>query len=73
LVAHEAIRTAQAHEETVSRLLSEIIDQRMKKLECRMALMDDLEGMLEAERVALELERRDLYTTRCRDWFGGGT
>ena len=72
LVASQAVKAAQAHEETVSRLLSEVVDQRMKKLECRMALMDDVEGMLEAERVALELERRDLYTTRCRDWFGGG-
>ena len=72
LVASQAVKAAQGHEETVSRLLSEVVDQRMKKLECRMALMDDLEGMLEAERVALELERRDLYTTRCRDWFGGG-
>jgi len=26
---------------------------------------------LEAERVALELERRDLYTARCRHWFQG--
>lgn len=70
LVASQAASAAQAHEETVSRLLSEVLDQRMQKLECRMALMDDLEGMLEAERVALELERRDLYTTKCRDWFG---
>lgn len=71
LVSSQAVKAAQGHEETVARLLSEVIDQRMQKLECRMALMDDLEGMLEAERVALELERRDLYTTRCRDWFGG--
>ena len=71
LVASQAVRAAQGHEETVSRLLSEVIDQRMQKLECRMSLMDDLEGMLEAERVSLEIERRDLYTTRCRDWFGG--
>ena len=71
LVAHQAAQAARAHEETVSRLLSEVIDQRMQKLECRMGLMDDLEGILEAERVALELERRDLYTTKCRDWFGG--
>jgi len=70
LVASQTAKTAQAHAETVSRLGSQVLDQRMQKLECRMALMDDLEGMLEAERVALELERRDLYTTRCRDWFG---
>ena len=35
------------------------------------AMMDDVEGILEAERVALEMERRDLYTARCRHWFGG--
>jgi SWI/SNF related-matrix-associated actin-dependent regulator of chromatin subfamily C len=43
----------------------------MKKLENRMAMMDDVEGMLEAEKTALELERRDLYTARCKHWFGG--
>jgi SWI/SNF related-matrix-associated actin-dependent regulator of chromatin subfamily C len=34
-------------------------------------MLDDVEGILEAEKVALELERRDLYTARCRHWFGG--
>ncbi|CAB9522509.1 SNF complex subunit SMARCC1 [Seminavis robusta] len=43
LVAGQAAKAAQAHEETVSRLLSEVIDQRMQKVEMRMALMDDLE------------------------------
>jgi SWI/SNF related-matrix-associated actin-dependent regulator of chromatin subfamily C len=47
------------------------VNQRMEKLENRMALLDDIEGIIEAEKVALELERRDLYTARCRHWFGG--
>jgi SWI/SNF related-matrix-associated actin-dependent regulator of chromatin subfamily C len=71
LVASSAAREANSHEDSVARVLSEIVDLRMKKLENRMALMDDIEGMLEAERIALELERRDLYTARCRHWFGG--
>lgn len=64
---HEAL----TQEGTVARMLSEVVDLRMKKLENRLAMLDDVEGILEAERVALELERRDLYTARCRHWFGG--
>jgi SWI/SNF related-matrix-associated actin-dependent regulator of chromatin subfamily C len=71
LVASQAEQEASTHEDSVARVLSEIVDLRMKKLENRMSLMDDIEGMLEAERIALELERRDLYTARCRHWFGG--
>jgi hypothetical protein len=71
LVASQAAAEARSSEESVARVLAEIVDLRMKKLENRMALMDDVEGMLDAERVALELERRDLYTARCRHWFGG--
>jgi SWIRM domain/SWIRM-associated region 1 len=62
---------ARSEEDSVARLLSEVVELRMQKLENRMTLLDDVEGMLEAERVALELERRDLYTARCRHWFGG--
>ncbi|KAL7545284.1 hypothetical protein ACHAWF_008637 [Thalassiosira exigua] len=50
-----------------------IVDQRLRRLENRAALLDDVEALLEAERVALELERRDLYTSRCRHWFGDGS
>jgi SWI/SNF related-matrix-associated actin-dependent regulator of chromatin subfamily C len=71
LVTSQTIEEARSREDAVARVLSEIVDLRMKKLENRMALMDDIEGLLEAERVALELERRDLYTARCRHWFGG--
>jgi hypothetical protein len=71
LVASQAAQEARSQEDSVARVLSEIVDLRMKKLENRMTLMDDIEGMLEAERIALELERRDLYTARCRHWFGG--
>ena len=55
----------------VAQLLSELVELRMQKLENRLAMLDDVEGMLDAERLALELERRDLYTARCRHWFGG--
>ena len=71
LVASQAVKKARSKEEAVSSLLNELVNQRMQKLENRLALMDDMEGMLEAERVALELERRDLYTARCRHWFMG--
>jgi hypothetical protein len=73
LVASEAALRAQKEEDAISRLLVELQEQRLQKLENRLALLDDVEGVLEAERVALELERRDLYTARCRHWFGGGT
>lgn len=71
VVVHRAAMEARSQEDAVARILGEVVDLRMKKLENRMALLDDVEGMLEAERVALELERRDLYTARCRHWFGG--
>ena len=71
VLAARAAEEARSHEDAVAHLLSEIVDLRMKKLENRLSLLDDVEGMLEAERVALELERRDLYTARCRHWFGG--
>jgi len=71
LAASRALEEARNHESALSSVLSQLVNQRMEKLENRMALMDDVEGIMEAEKVALELERRDLYTTRCRHWFGG--
>lgn len=71
LAASQAVAEARSQEDAVARILGEVVDLRMKKLENRLALLDDVEGMLDAERVALELERRDLYTARCRHWFGG--
>ena len=71
-IAAKAEERAAIEEESVNELLMELLDQRMKKLENRVSLLDEVEGMLEAERVSLELERRDLYTARCRHWFGGG-
>lgn len=71
-VGAQAMEEAKREEDAIERILMEILDQRMVRLENRVALLDDMEGMLEAERVALELERRDLYTARCRHWYGGG-
>ena len=71
-IACQAALNAREQENTMNQLLMEILDQKMEKLENRLALLDDMESLFEAERVALELERRDLYTTRCRQWFGNG-
>jgi SWI/SNF related-matrix-associated actin-dependent regulator of chromatin subfamily C len=71
LVAARAVEKARMHENDLSSVLSQLVNQRMEKLENRMALIDDIEGIMEAEKIALELERRDLYTARCRHWFGG--
>ena len=57
-------------EDNLSSILSQLVNKRMEKLENRMAMIDDIEGILDAEKVALELERRDLYTARCRHWYG---
>jgi hypothetical protein len=69
VIASKAVQKAREEESTTMRILEEILDLRMAKLENRLSLLDDLEGMMEAERMALELERRDLYTRRCRHWF----
>ena len=71
LLASNAVGKARQDEAALSSALSQLVSQRMEKLENRMAMMDDIEGIMEAEKVALELERRDLYTARCRHWFGG--
>jgi len=65
------IAKARNYEIDVAAKLSRLVDLRMQKLENRMTMLDDVEGILEAEKMALELERRDLYTARCRHWFGG--
>lgn len=67
----QTIENARGHELDLALQLSKLLDVRMQKLENRMAMLDDVEGILEAEKVALEMERRDLYTARCRHWFGG--
>ena len=71
LMVRDAMDTAQEQEERVVEILSEVMELRMQRIESRLSTLDDVEDMLEAERVALELERRDLYTARCRHWFGG--
>merc|ERR1712157_278431 len=49
----------------------EILNQRMLKFENRMNnLLKDVEDLCNVERMCLELERRDLFTARCRHWFG---
>ncbi|CAJ1905467.1 unnamed protein product [Cylindrotheca closterium] len=70
LIASRALEQARAQEDNLSSILSQLVNKRMEKLENRMAMIDDVEGILEAEKVALELERRDLYTARCRYWYG---
>ncbi|KAL7506306.1 hypothetical protein ACHAWX_000649 [Stephanocyclus meneghinianus] len=72
-IASVAAEKAEKEEIEIRRTLMDIVDQRVQRLENRIALLDDVEALLEAERVALELERRDMYTTRCRQWFGDGS
>jgi hypothetical protein len=67
----KALEDSRGHEIDLAVRLSKLMDARMQKLENRMAMMDDVEAILEAEKMALEMERRDLYTARCRHWFGG--
>ena len=71
-VAASAASGLREQEDEMSRTLMEIAEQRIRRLENRTAVLDDVEALLEAERVSLELERRDLYTARCRHWFGDG-
>jgi hypothetical protein len=71
MAVHEAAQQARSASDALAQMASHVVDVRLQKLEHRLALMDDVEALLEAERVALELERRDLYTARCRHWFGG--
>ena len=72
-VASAASQKAAEAESEIERTLMDIVDQRLQRLENRVALLDDVEALMEAERVSLELERRDMYTTRCRHWFGDGS
>lgn len=72
-VASSASQKAAEAESEIERTLMDIVDQRLQRLENRVALLDDVEALMEAERVSLELERRDMYTTRCRHWFGDGS
>ena len=67
----KALEGSRGHEIDLAVRLSKLMDARMQKLENRMGMMDDVEAILEAEKMALEMERRDLYTARCRHWFGG--
>lgn len=72
LTSSAAQKGAQIESE-IETTLMDIVDQRLQRLENRVAILDDVEALLEAERVSLELERRDMYTTRCRHWFGDGS
>ena len=70
-IVHDTVDMVQEQETRVVQILSEVMELRMQRIESRLSTLDDVEDMLEAERVALELERRELYTARCRHWFGG--
>ena len=72
IIKSQAAENIFKERETRNHLLVEILEQRMKKIENRLSLLDDMEAMFEAERVTLELERRDLYTSRCRHWLNDG-
>lgn len=72
IISSQAAENICKERETRNHLLVEILEQRMKKIENRLSLLDDMEAMFEAERVTLELERRDLYTSRCRHWLNDG-
>ena len=70
IMATTSTKKAKVEDESIEGLMSEILNYKMIKLESKMNDLDDVEGMLDAERVALELERRDLYAMRCRYWLG---
>ena len=72
-IASVAVEKGKEEEEQIRATLMDIVDQRVQRLENRVSMLDDVEALLEAERVSLELERRDMYTTRCRQWFGDGS
>lgn len=71
LLAANTVEDTLARETDLANRLTKLLDTRMEKLENRMTMIDDVEAILEAEKIALEMERRDLYTARCRHWFGG--
>ena len=73
IISSQALFKESKEENLSSQILLEILNQRMKKLENRLSIMDDIEGMLDAERIALEIERRDLYTSRCCQWLSDGS
>jgi len=73
IISVSGLARAKEEEEATEKILQEILNQRMAKLENRLSLLEDAEGILDSERIALELERRDLYTARCRHWFAGDT
>jgi hypothetical protein len=72
-IASVAAEKGREEEKQIRATLLDIVDQRVQRLENKIAMLDDVEALLEAERVSLELERRDMYTTRCRQWFGDGS
>lgn len=70
-IAQQAKETAETHEARLAQIMGQTLDTRMERLESRLVMIEEVEGMLDAERMALNLERRDLYTARCRSWFNG--
>jgi SWIRM domain len=70
-IVENSRNAAQSHEVRLAHILGQTLDTRMKRLEDRLSMIEEVEGCLDAERIALNLERRDLYTARCRHWFNG--
>ena len=70
VMASKVLDKAVEEEVSIESLLVEIVNHRMKKIEKRLSLVNDVDAMLDAQRVALELERRDLFAARCRHWLG---
>ena len=73
IMAGAAAQKGLQAESEIENTLMDIVDLQIQRLENRVALLDNVEALLEAERVSLELERRDMYTARCRHWFGDGS
>lgn len=70
-IVQQANAKAESHEMQLAHIMGRALDSRMKRLESRLDMIEEVEGMLDAERMSLNLERRDLYTARCRSWFNG--
>jgi hypothetical protein len=53
IIASTAVMKGQSEEEEIAQTLMDILDQRMQRLENRVAILDDVEALLEAEALSL--------------------